>query len=402
MKKNLILAALVLSPLVLGAAARPACGQRSRTEDKPPAKLAHIVAFDFLANEPKAGASVADRLRLRMRRHREYAVVDRITTQEFSGPLGIDTGRQKVVSLMKQLAANVAFYGTVTATGQDLNAVIRCVDLRRSATGGGWTKTFSDNTQRRHGLIARWIVEAFTGSSEWVPPQYGDVPVPKNLRKPVNVNGTFDAGSKGWNPPDNATSFIEQGPKGRGKILRIRNTSMAGFHFRSEWIKATPGWRYWLAADFRGPGSKIFVKGFREGTALADGLSQSALARLGLTPRQFSNLPEKRRKYLIAQEAKNNPASFRRECYRWYMSLGGGKSWGHMTEVVPPRGGLPKNVQWLRIDIYPYWPPGTYYYDNVHLYKDPNQKAPMAEAQPRTPDYSKPGAIRQRAKGPKK
>ncbi len=426
-----ILTALVLSSLVVGAAAGPA--------DKPPAKLAYIAVFDLLSNDPKAGASVADRIRLRMRRHRQYDVVDRITMQEASPPLGIDTDREKVVKLTKQLAANVAFYGTVTDTGGNLKAVVRCIDLREAGKVKDWTKTLSDNTERRHGLVARYIVEAFTGKEEWIPPQYGDTPVPKNLGKPINKNGSFNAGDKGWEPADNAATFLEKGPKGRGIILRVRTdlkrapyieyrrklrfgqadpknppkigrdtsfgslAGLEGVHYRSEWIKATTGWQYWLAADFKGPGGKIFVKGFREAASVADGLPESSLAHLGMTAREFSNLPEKRRKYLIEQEAKKNPDTFRRECYRWYINLtGGGKDWAHMVEVFPPRGGLPKNVQWLRIDIYPYWPPGTYYYDNVHLYKDPNQKAPKAEQQPRTPDYSKPDAVRERAKGPKK
>ncbi len=76
--------------------------------------------------------------------------------------------------------------------------------------------------------------------------------------------------------------------------------------------------------------------------------------------------------------------------------------WHHYAAVCPPRGGMPDNVTWLQIQIYSYWPAGTYLWDNVHLYKDPNQKVPLTEQQPRTPDYSKPGAIREKAKGPKK
>ena len=37
-----------------------------------------------------------------------------------------------------------------------------------------------------------------------------------------------------------------------------------------------------------------------------------------------------------------------------------------------PRGGLPENVEWLRIDIFAAWPSGEYRFDNVHLYLAPD------------------------------
>ena len=55
--------------------------------------------------------------------------------------------------------------------------------------------------------------------------------------------------------------------------------------------------------------------------------------------------------------------------------------------VSPPRGGLPGNVQWLQIQVYAYWPPGTYRFDNVHLYKAPKQTKPLPEEPARTDSF---------------
>jgi len=41
------------------------------------------------------------------------------------------------------------------------------------------------------------------------------------------------------------------------------------------------------------------------------------------------------------------------------------------------------------VQIYAYWPPGPFRFDNVHLYKDPRQKAPLPEVKPRTPNFDK-------------
>jgi len=41
------------------------------------------------------------------------------------------------------------------------------------------------------------------------------------------------------------------------------------------------------------------------------------------------------------------------------------------------------------VQIYSYWPPGEYLWDNVHVYADPRQKAPLPEVKPRTPNFGR-------------
>ena len=392
-----------------------------------PAKVAACV-FDFTCPaDAEYGKKLANAIRMRLARHEDLDVMDQLTTAEFAPALPAGTDSKKVVEMMtKRLAIELAVYGTVVKDGDRVRLELACVDLRPGAAHKTWQKDLSDNTERPEAVISKAAVEAVTGAAEWVPPQYGDEPEPPaaQLGEPVNVNGTFDQpGHAGWQAPDNAASFLESGPAGRGTILRIR-TDLArapyidyirdirmgraspanpptiatetgygclggfeGVHFKSDWIKATPGQRYWLLADFDRPGGKVFVKGSKATDFALDGLPESVLAALKMTPEQFAALPEAERKKLVAEAAKKDPKAFLRECYRWYLNCRGeaGK-WNHLAAPFPPRGGLPADVQWLQIQVYTYWPAGTYRYDNVLLYKDPRQKAPLPEEKPRTPN----------------
>jgi hypothetical protein len=166
---------------------------------------------------------------------------------------------------------------------------------------------------------------------------------------------------------------------------------LEGVHFVSDYIPATPGRRYWLTADCWGRGgAKIFVKGFRKTLHARDGMSESRLAALGITPEKFAEMTPAAREALIEKDAREHPLAYMRECYRWYLNCKDAKGkWTHVAAPFPPRGGLPDNVDVLQIQIYSYWPPGRYLWDNVHLYADPNQRKALDEEQPRTPNFRK-------------
>jgi len=427
-------------------AAGGAAGDDKPAAGKPTTRTrTHVVVFDFETviggkvaprkdvplEKCTLGERLADSIRLALRPHGQYEVIDRLTTQEFSGPLGADADRKGIAKLIKRLAAGAAVYGTVQKVGQNVRAEVRYLDLTDPNRPAGWSKVFSDGTERARPLIAKAIVEAIRGKGQWRPPEYGDEPEPDSFSKPLNVNGAFDDGRKGWDAPDNVSTFIEAGPPGRGKILRIRTdlardawleyrrklrfgqadpskppkiardtsygsvAGLEGVHYRSVWIRATPGRRYWLTADFKGTTAgiffpKIFVKGFRKMPGAPEGLPESAILELGLTVEQFIAMDADKRKKLIERDAKANPMRYVRECYRWYLACRNKTGqWKHYAAPFPPRGGLGKNVEWLQIQVYAYWPPGEYRFDNVHLYKDPNQKAPLPEEPARTPNFQR-------------
>lgn len=397
-------------------------------QSKPVAsEKAYVGVFDM---EGKGGEDIAEKVRIRLGKHEGFEVLDRATTGEAAATLGASTEEAKVVKMMNAtLGVQVAIYGTVSRQGATVRAQVVCVDRRDKDKPRDWSATFTDDTERAGPLIARQIVEKFLDQGEWTPPQVGDEVEPPGLAKerPVNVNGDFEKGGLGWEAFDNAATSLADGPAGRGKVLRVRTdlarepwlayrkallggqadpgrpptiardvsygsvAGLEGVHFASDWLPATPGQRYWLTADCSGQGgAKVFVKGFVDWRERAEAISEGSLARLGLTGEQFAALPVEKRKALLAEETRTHPELYRREVYRWYLNGKDARGgWSHLAGVFPPRGGLPANVQWLQIQIYSYWPPGEYLWDNVWLYKDPRQQGPAPEEKPRTPNFGK-------------
>ena len=401
-------------------------------EDRPATDVRVAIVADLVSDDGVLGEQLADSLRLKLRRHDDYDVIDRITTQELTGPLPADTPQPALAELMGQAGATVAVCGSVTEADGAVTADVAFLDATDPDAPISWRRSFSDDTERARGVIARQVVEAIRSEAEWTPPEYGDEAEPNNFGQPLNVNGSFDDGAAGWDAADNVATFIEPGPEGRGQVLRIRTdlareawlayrrrlragqadpadppeidtdagydslAAAEGVHFASEWMPATAGTRYWLVADCSATSSgiffpKIFVKGFIDAADQADALPESSLDERGLTPADFAAMPPDERAELIAADAAEHPERYRRECYRWYLACRNETGrWLHTAGAFPPRGGLPDNVQWLQIQIYCYWPAGEYLWDNVHLYADPTQGAPLPEEPAHTPGRDEP------------
>jgi TolB-like protein len=226
---------LQIFPVIILCAALAPCGAGEKPAKAPP--KAWVAVFDFkTSGRIKANSQVlqgrsyghqlADSVRLKIRKQIQNSeVVDRLTTADISGPLDLDADTAKVRKMMtEKLGVNLAIYGEVRSEGKDVAAQIRCIDLRAGMPGRTWTRTFSDRTERARAEIARAIVEAAFDTELWRPPEYGDEQEPtlKQLGGPVNENGGFETGHKGWDRPDNVSTFLEKGPAGRGTILRIK------------------------------------------------------------------------------------------------------------------------------------------------------------------------------------
>jgi hypothetical protein len=395
----------------------------------------YVAVFDFASpggesgnaqvlTDQTYGAQLADAVRLKLRREgfsqKNLVVIDRLTTREAAESIDALTSRNVRTLMAEKLGAHVGLFGTVFSKNERVFAKINCIDLRkrRASKSPMWSKVFVSRGERARAELARQIVEAFLGNTLQKPVEYGDAPEParEKLGEPLNVNGTFDDGAKGWDAPDNVSTFLIPGPEGRGKILRVRTdlarepwleyrkalragkadpanppavatdtsynsvAGLEGVHVRGEWIKATPGKRYWLLADCRISATehkfkpKVFVKGFKTTPHAFDGLPESSLAEMNLSPEQFAALPEPKRKRLIEADAKKNPMRYVRECYRWYLPCNGkAGTWNHFAAPFPPRGGLPDDVEFLQIQVYSYWPPGEYLWDNVLLFEAPEK-----------------------------
>lgn len=426
--------------------ASPLAAESAGVVAPPPAASPVAAVFDFVTvgnipgnaqvlQDQSAGRQLSDSIRLKLRRAaKNWDVIDRLTMQELTRPLTADAPPEKIADLLQNtLAAQVGIFGQIRQEKNRTIATVVCIDLR-NRTEPLWTREFSDDTERARGVIATQIVEALLGRELWQPPEYGDEtePAREQLGEPLNTNGDFEHSPAGWDCPDGVSILYQKADDAHGTVLRVRTdlrrdpwlayrkalregraeasnppeipidrgyssvAALEGVHVRSEFIPARPGLRYWLLADIKpttakvNPKSiffpKVFVKGYRRDASAMDGLSETALAERNMTPEQFAALSEEDRRTLIEADAAQHPQRYLRECYRWYLACRARPGeWNHFAAPVPPRGGLPEDVEFLQIQIYSYWPPGEYLWDNVLLFADPRQKEPQPEAPARTP-----------------
>lgn len=203
-------------------------------------------------------------------------------------------------------------------------------------------------------------------------------PDPAVLARPNLVrNGDFEKGDKTpdhWEPVNGLTSFWVDAPGRPGKCIMfdtdvndeqwvawnrkftlgttdpppapIRGRSakyetVAGLHgawlYTLDYIPVEPGKTYRLSFDFRGPVAgetffaKVFVKGY---------------ARFG---------DQKREVYRMYKACRTETA---------------GREWEHFTRTFNPTALAP-TCRWMRVELFTYWPPATYYFDNIHLSEEP-------------------------------
>jgi hypothetical protein len=210
---------------------------------------------------------------------------------------------------------------------------------------------------------------------------------PERARKNLISNGDFEAagrggGPAGWQRPDGLTSFWVAAPGRKGKCIKIDTDVLAsqfraredemdrakaegrepappprrapttpprydtvagldGVHFGCDPIPFEPGKRYLLEVDVRVEGEaspKVWVKGFGE---------------------------------VKSRDLK-------RERQLWKKSLNcekAGRDWTTFRMVFPRDTAIPKAVERIRLYLYPYWPPATYYFDNVRLFEISEEEA---------------------------
>ena len=378
----------------------------------------YVTVFNF---HGVSGQELADSVRLQLRRDSRFDVLDRLSTQEASGPVPFDVDPKKASELMRRLASHLAICGTVNTAGEARQVSVTFFQAEPEIRQ--WRRVFNNASERWLAKVSADIVKEIREMEDWAPPQYGDEQEPTNFGVPINAGGDFERTNIGWEKLDGVSTFIQPDSQRGGKVLVVRTdlardswiayrrsiligqakaepphiprdisyasvAGLEGIHFRSLWVKATTGKRYWLTADALMPGGKckVFIKGFHSTPAGMDGLPESSLGSLGITAEQFAAMNARKQKTLLMNDAEDHPMRYLRECYRWYLNCRGAPGkWQHFAAPFPPRGGLPPDVQWLQIQIYACWPPGTYRFDNVNLYVDPRQTEPLPEERARTP-----------------
>lgn len=134
-----------------------------------------------------------------------------------------------------------------------------------------------------------------------------------------------------------------------------------GFYW-SDFIRIKPGRAYKVLIDARGPSSKVFIRGYDTQVPLSFADESPAVQEIFREAKGEPSL-----------DAKGKPLKYRlRYRYTTWFPVGGSDQWQTYTHDRPrhPTGReLTENVRFIRIALYPYWPPGEYWYDNVRVYE---------------------------------
>ncbi len=385
-------AVLLASLAAVAAAGQPGTAVRQRL----------TMVLPFGGSDTQLAERFTDRLTVKLSRqvHRlagktDLKVLSKIEVDEAwgqgAGPK-LEMTPQAMARWLRQVAAQVAVWGTVERTGDDVVVRIKVVDVTDDPSQCLMDETFRESGERAHVSIITPVVEALTGHAVRRPREAGNVPEPKVLGRMLSKNPGFEEGEgetpTGWERIDGLTAFWLDDPTGagRGKVIKM-DTRMVqtqadewwakwragapaskapkpifakppaydsvgglhGAHYYSDYFEIVPGKRYRVLADFKGKTTdfffaKVFVKGY------------------GMVP------PTVR---------EREPQ--RREIWRTYLACRNFENtWKHYSETftIPERGVRMSNVatvhvKWIRIIPYAYWPPGTFYWDNVKVVEEP-------------------------------
>lgn len=221
-------------------------------------------------------------------------------------------------------------------------------------------------------------------------------------QKNLIVNGDFDEGEitpKGWQTIDGLTSFWEkdEDPK-RGKVLKLdtdvlqkqaydwwvkihggsspkdapaktpstdpnKYDTLAAFDGTFFWSDAIPvkkGQSYWLTLDVKGPaGMMVWLVGYRDKPDVS--FAADMAAPLDYIKDKISPKPR--------EKGRDFDGFIHKYEWKGQLVVGGSDTWktySRRKQAFRPTANTPK-VKWVRVFLLPYWPPGTYYVDNVRL-----------------------------------
>jgi hypothetical protein len=222
-------------------------------------------------------------------------------------------------------------------------------------------------------------------------------------------NGDFETGQitpAGWQSVDGLTSFwVQDEDPMHGKVLKF-DTDVLQSQAYDWWIKvaegASPGdapkkqptvkpkydtiagldgawfWSdpipvekgkaYWLTLDVKGPPIMVWLVGYPEKPSTAFGADEGAFVEYQKTKKTGQPASQKRGRDPFIHN------------YVWRGQLAtkgsdGWKTFSRREKPFRPTANTP-DVKYVRVLIYPFWPPGTYYVDNVRLVEVPDRPVP--------------------------
>jgi hypothetical protein len=132
-----------------------------------------------------------------------------------------------------------------------------------------------------------------------------------------------------------------------------------GVWFWSDFIPVERGKSYWLTLDVKGPPLLVWLVGYPEKGSTAFGADAAAFQEFLKAKTTGRPTPQKRGREPFLHT------------YVWKGQLAAGgsdrwKTYSRRAKPFRPTAATP-NVKFVRILIFPFWPPATSYVDNVSL-----------------------------------
>jgi len=337
-----------------------------------------VVIFPFTSSEgDKAGRKFADRLRMRAKRL-GLVIVDPLSLRD--AMMGatmptLDTPPAEVAAVLKdRLAARIGLWGKVEPAGQGLVMHYRGMNLARNPDGLTVNETRRAAQPQLINPVQDEILLDLTGRkkkpvAEATPEADAKVPT---VGPELVTNGGFEQGAKspaGWDRIDGLTTFWSGGGVS-GKCLKI-NTDV----YHDEWV----AWRKKHAGGASADEAPrpTPTKGPKYDTV-------AGIYGVKYDSKPIPVTPGKAYKVSVRYKGKSTDFFFpklfirgwaevageKRVVYDAYLALRcveGSGEWKRGVRIVEVPTDTQAPVEYLVLKVYAYWPPGTYYFDDVSM-----------------------------------
>jgi hypothetical protein len=345
--------------------------------DTPPPPAPVVAIFDFTSpGDGAAGRQFTENLRIRAKRL-GLVIVEPLSMKEAMAGATMPTLKTPAADmaaiLKDRLDTQFGLWGEVTVSGNVTTIEVRGLNIEKGAKDLTISRSWRAEDKQFVNPAQDEILTELTGIKkkkvpEATPEEDAKVPTvgPELLK-----NGDFEKGDKtpdAWQKIDGLTTFYVSEGMGGGKCLKVNTDvyhdewvawqkkikegavatdappptptkgakydTVAGIYgvaFFSDPIPVTPGKAYKVNLNYRGQSADIFFpKVFIRGYADVGG--------------------EKRAVY---------------DAYLSLRSKSQGKDWEWNVRIVEIPKDTKAPVEYVKIMLYAYWPPGTYYFDNV-------------------------------------
>jgi len=369
-------AALLLIVALGWGAARPAAAAASSAEPTV------VIIFPFESPDGgKAGEKFADRLRLRAKRLK-LIIVDPLSVRDAMAgetmPTLATTPEAMAPILKDRFAARIGLWGKVEPHGQGLTMHYRGLNLDRGDKELSLRETRQADQPQLVNPIQDEILLKLTGRrkkpvAEATPELDAKVPT---VDPELVENGGFEQGTDtpaAWDRIDGLTTFWSTGGV-TGKCLKV-NTDV----YHDEWV----AWqkKYKAGATAAEAPTPTPTKGPKYDTV-------AGIYGVKFDAKPIPVTPGRAYKVTIQYKGKSTDFFFpklfirgwgdvageKRVVYDAYLALRcieGPGEWKKGVRIVEIPKDTQAPVEYLVLKIYAYWPPGTYYFDNVSMKRVP-------------------------------